>query len=348
MTIGIYNPYLDTLGGGERYCFDIARCLSAGGDVHIFWDDPEILTRARERFGISTEGIRLVRNIWKTGNVFTRTHASSAYDAIFYVSDGSIPFVFSKKAYLIFQFPVAVKRSFLTNLKLRNITGILCYSLFVKEFLDRQFDKKAIVLPPAVDAKAFQSGKKEKLIVSVGRFTKGKNTKKQEFLIDIFKTLAKNELKNWRFVLAGGMLGKDENLIDSLRARAKGFQISVEPNISFADLQSLYAKAQIYWHAAGYGEDLSVYPEKAEHFGLTTLEAMSAGAVPVVFAGGGQKEVVQDGKSGYLWQTQEDLMRMTSMLIRDAKLRSRVAQAGERRAHDFSRERFCAGVHALL
>ncbi|MDO9182993.1 MAG: hypothetical protein Q7U04_11325, partial [Bacteriovorax sp.] len=47
--------------------------------------------------------------------------------------------------------------------------------------------------------------KKENIILSVGRFTKAINTKKQEFLIDIFKRICDLEFFEWRLVLIGSV-----------------------------------------------------------------------------------------------------------------------------------------------
>jgi len=36
-----------------------------------------------------------------------------------------------------------------------------------------------------------------------------------------------------------------------------------------------------------------------EHFGITTVEAMAAGCVPLVYDSGGQAEIVSSGYNGY-------------------------------------------------
>ena len=36
MKIGIFDPYLDDLGGGEKYMMKIAQCLGKNHDVSIF------------------------------------------------------------------------------------------------------------------------------------------------------------------------------------------------------------------------------------------------------------------------------------------------------------------------
>lgn len=349
MTIGIYNQYLDTLGGGERYCFDIASCLAGEHEVHIFWDNPDILDSARSRFKMSLSGVQLVKNIWKSGNVFERANITRKYDAIFFVSDGSIPFVFSKKVFVIFQFPTdwVQERDLMTRLKVRRVTNFLCYSQFVKERLDKKFGINATVLAPAVDLASFSPKTKEKLIVSVGRFTTGMNTKKQGVLIDAFKKLSPS-LPGWRLVLAGGVLPGDESFVEVLKKQAKGYPIEILPNISHEELVSYYGRAKVYWHAAGFGEDTQSHPERAEHFGLTTIEAMASGAVPVVFSGGGQKEVVGNWVSGFHWDTQKQLTEITQKILSDAKMWVRISKAARERAYMFGYDRFCAQLHKLI
>ena len=38
MKIGIYSPYLDTLGGGERYMISLASHWSKSHEVSVYWD----------------------------------------------------------------------------------------------------------------------------------------------------------------------------------------------------------------------------------------------------------------------------------------------------------------------
>ncbi len=59
--------------------------------------------------------------------------------------------------------------------------------------------------------------------------------------------------------------------------------------------------ASIYWHAGGLGEDPDRHPDRFEHFGITVVEAMAAGAVPLVFAAGGPAEIVEHGVNGFHW-----------------------------------------------
>lgn len=350
MTIGIYNPYLDTLGGGEQYLLMLASRLSKSNTVKVYWDSPLVLKQAEKRFSIDLSRVELSPDVWSHGGFFSKRAESKQLDVLIMVSDGSIPLSFAKKTILIFQFPVNwVSRFSIANrVKLKNIHAIICYSAFVKKFIDRTFGVNASVVPPGIDRSLFIPGKKTKTIVSVGRFTRAMNTKKQEVLIKAFTLLSKKEVQGWRLVLAGGALMKDLQYVDQLRKKARGYAISVIPNIAFPKLQALYSQASIYWHAAGYGEDLILYPERAEHFGITTVEAMCAGAVPVVYRGGGQEEIVSDGEDGFLWKSTEELLERTSHLIKKQDVFDDMSKAAIEKSKQYSMDIFYDQFKTLI
>ena len=110
-------------------------------------------------------------------------------------------------------------------------------------------------------------------------------------------------------------------------------------------LRDLYRRAGIYWHASGLGEDPERHPDRFEHFGITTVEAMSAGAVPVVIGEAGQREVVDHGRSGYHFHTIDQLIDLTRLVTDDDVLRRRMAEAAHARARTYSMEAF--GDHLL-
>jgi glycosyltransferase involved in cell wall biosynthesis len=349
MKIGIYDPYLESLGGGENYILTIASCLAGGHDVQLFWNDKETLVAGQKRFNIDLSGVKVVPNIFSPNISFLKKIlATRSYDVLIFVSDGSIPVLLSKKNFLILQHPVSwVKLNYSMKLKLKNIQNILVYSEFVKKFIDKTFGVKSVVFAPAVN-QIESVGKKENIILTVGRFTQGMNTKKQEDMIAAFKQICDTGLKGWEFVLIGSTLKENAAFITDLKKSANGYPIKILPDLSYSALVSYYQKAKIYWHAAGYGEDLEEHPEHAEHFGISTVEAMGAGAVPVVINAGGQKEIVRDKKNGFLWNSPEELQNYTKQLIKDQKLWETMSKQATLRAKDFSKERFCKEILELI
>lgn len=351
MRIGIYDPYLDTLGGGEKYILSIASYLSKENQVDLFWNDKSIIKKAEAKLNVELKSIFVRDNIFLTGvDLLKKIKECHKYDLIIYISDGSIPILFAKKNILIFQFPVnwVSKKNIFTKLKLKKINKIICYTEFVKKYLDQTFKKDVYVLYPPVDQMTVHDSKKENIILTVGRFTKAMNEKKQEILIEAFKDMVNNGLKNWKLIVAGSYLPQDEDFFNSLKMTSVGYPIEIAANVSYSTLSNFYKRSKIYWHAAGFGEDLEKHPERAEHFGITTVEAMGAGAVPVVINAGGQREIATNKKDGYLWSTISELKDKTMMLIDDDSLRLKIAKNARLKAKEFSKEKFHENLDKLI
>jgi hypothetical protein len=96
MKAAIYNPYLDTLGGGERYTLSFANVLAKSGyTVDLEWKDPEIINKLEARFGMDLGNINIISDVKK----------GEGYDLCFWVSDGSIPLMHARRNILHFQVP---------------------------------------------------------------------------------------------------------------------------------------------------------------------------------------------------------------------------------------------------
>lgn len=353
MRIGIYDPYLDDLGGGEKYMISLAECLSSDNSVTVFWDKQEDFKKVAERFSLDVSKITLRNNIFSPDYPFFRRCLESlSYDAVVILSDGSIPLVLSRKLLVHFQQPFPeIKMSFKLNLKKMRVNSFFCNSFFTKSFIDKGFRVNSRVIYPPVNIVA-NKAEKENIILHVGRFRtmnmRSQDYKKQGLMIDTFKKMVKLGLKGWKFILVVGLLEDDRSKFNQLQKNAKGYPIEFLINLGGNELGKVYSKSKIYWHASGYGEDLNKNPELAEHFGISTVEAMGAGAVPVVINAGGQKEIVENGESGYLWNTSEDFMEKTWKLIKDEGKLWEMSKKAIKKAEIFAGDRFCKGVRELL
>lgn len=378
---GIYDPYLDTLGGGERYCLTVAEILSKHGyDVDLFWSgDKEILAKAQDRFSLNLKRVKVVPDIFEIApnsidsihdknflyDIIHRSHSplqirdkikkltdkfliTKKYDIFFFLSDGSNPFLFSKKNILHIQVPFITNaletQPIIDPLKTLLFSNIICNSHFTSKFVQKYFHKKIDVIYPPVDiAKFLFSEKKSNIILSVGRFDNILNAKKQDCLIDSFRKLIKNyHLTNWKLVLAGGSLQDIEKntYLKLLQEKAKGLPIEFIINPSFDELKDIYSKSKIYWHAAGYKVKQNIHPEETEHFGMTIVEAMSSGLVPVVICKGGIPEIIDNGTNGFLWKTKRGLAAKTYKLIKDLDLFAKMQKNAIQKSKSFSKENF--------
>ena len=348
MKFGFYSPYLDTFGGGERYMLTLASFLAKKHDVEIFWGDSAIKAPLTRFLKIDLTKIKFVENIFSQ-NFLKKIRGTAYYNLIFVLSDGSVPFSLSKKNILHFQVPfVFSKIDAKTKLNLTRYKYVVVNSYFTKKYIDKSLKIDSRVIYPPVDVKSLEAGKKEKLIISVGRFSQNQlHPKKQEVLIEVFKELYKS-VPSWKLILAGQSKKQDYRYIKNLKASVKGYAIRILENISYDDLRKLYAKASIYWHATGFGEDEERNPQKMEHFGISTVEAQAAGAVPVVIEKGGQKEIVKDGKNGRLWSTKTQLYEITKELIRNKSEMLGLSKRAIVDSKRFSQERFIKEYEKII
>ena len=82
MKIGIFDPYLDDLGGGEKYMLSVATCLSSKHEITIFWNNSEDIAALKKRFGFSLVNIAIGKNIFAPGiSFFEKAKAFKKYDA---------------------------------------------------------------------------------------------------------------------------------------------------------------------------------------------------------------------------------------------------------------------------
>lgn len=341
MKAAIYNPYLDTLGGGERYTLAVATTLlDLGWSVDVEWKDSEIKGLLEERFGINLKSINFIPDIKRGDN----------YDLCFWVSDGSIPTLRSRKNLLHFQVPFHDINggSLINKMKLFRIGKIVCNSEFTKKIIDREYGVNSLVIYPPVDSLKIKSKRKENLILSVGRFSQLKQAKRQDVLIDGFKKMVDAGFSDWHLVLAGGVEVGAGEYVKTLKGKIGKYPIQVLESPVYSELLDLYGRAKLFWSAAGYGINERKEPEKVEHFGISAVEAMSAGAVPLLFNAGGPKEILTIGVNGFLWTKVSELVAKSKELINNHPLWVQNSVNAKSLSKKYSYERFTADFRCLL
>ena len=376
----IYDPYLDTLGGGERYCLSVAEILLKNKyHVDIFWSgNQDILSIAEKRFNLNLEKINIVPDIFglvpvkidliedtnlktihsrplatqnlfqKLKNIYQKYKILPQYDLVFYLSDGSIPLLFSKNNLLHIQVPFILKENYLDKIlnlfKAKFINKVICNSQFTSKFINNFPKDKVNVLYPPVDVEKFSSSdRKENIILSVGRFDNILNAKKQDVLIEAFKKIYQNNREiNWKLILMGGSRNSPEknNYLNHLKKLAASLPIEFIVNPEFDELKQIYSKSKIYWHAAGFGVDEYLHPEETEHFGMTVVEAMDSGLVPLVVAKGGLTEIVTESINGFTWQSIDELVAKTQLLIAAPGELDKLSKVAHSSSQIFSKENF--------
>jgi glycosyltransferase involved in cell wall biosynthesis/SAM-dependent methyltransferase len=226
---------------------------------------------------------------------------------------------------------------------------IAANSEFTAAWTKRLMGRSSVVLYPPVTLRA--PGTKRSIIVSVGRFfaAQSGHSKKQLEMIAAFRQLHERGLADgWELHLVGGCSGKDREYGVACRAAARGLPVVLHFNAPGRHLDALLAEASVYWHAAGFGEDADRHPDRFEHFGISVVEAMSAGCVPVVFGAAGPAEVVRDGIDGRHFSSIDQLVSITAALIVDPTERERLGCAAEARSQTFGPSLFEERLMAVV
>lgn len=211
-----------------------------------------------------------------------------------------------------------------TNHRLNSYDKVLTHSEFVKKWTLRYWKKYAELLYPPVEMLYrkynLKKWKKEKMICSVGRFFTLGHGKKQEVMIEAFKKLYAQGYTDWRLHLVGGLSSESSSLefAKRLKHMAFGYPIYLHFNVTRRKVEEIYLKSSIYWHAGGFGEKENENPVRFEHFGISPVEAMSAGCIPILFDGGGLTEIIKIvglRKDLYLFSSVEQLIDKTIIHI---------------------------------
>jgi glycosyltransferase involved in cell wall biosynthesis len=333
------------MGGGERYLFSLAGALAESHDVVMA--GPALPDRAAlASFGLPTT-MPMVEMPTTAFTAASRRYHTTAYLTNYFPRPS-----LAGRRLVVAQFPfralARTPRRVLEEAALAR-SQVIVYSQFARQWVRHRWHRDATVVPPAVALGNYHPDAKQKLILAVGRFFAGEgNLKRQDVLIEAFAALPRATRRRWRLVLAGGA-GPDSGTrayLDQLQDMARGLPVDIVPNVSCRCLGELYSEAALFWHAAGFGRPDNE-PERAEHFGMTTVEAMSHGVVPLVHRDGGQPETV-DPSVGWLWRSEDELLAATEEAIEDAPERARRAAAAHRASRRFGEEAFRSAVRRLL
>ena len=357
MKVGIFYPFREVItGGGEKYLFTIAEVLSQKYQVYLLSHHHFDYKSIGRSLNVNLDKIHFtVVPYGKTWRILSGLFKKE-YDLFVTMSNHIYPYMFSqgRKNIVHIQFPfleryercpvLNVPSRLLSLSMLRSYDRIVCNSSFTRRWIEKRCARKLPidVLYPPCDVEQFIPGKKENRILSVGRYFVGWHNKKQLEMVAVFKKMMDGGLSGWEYHQVGSTLpGRiHQDYLKQVQDASRGYPIFIHTDVSFEEMRMLYAQSKIYWHATGLAEDETSYPERMEHFGMSTVEAMAAGCVPVVIDRGGQPEIVGHEINGLLWDTEDELKRCTKRLIEDEHYLWKLSLEAIKRAGFFSRNNF--------
>jgi glycosyltransferase involved in cell wall biosynthesis len=124
-----------------------------------------------------------------------------------------------------------------------------------------------------------------------------------------------NQYRDMRFVIMGGVPPHRQPYLESLQRRTSELDlVNVEflANPTDQTAREELARTRFY-----------IFPAINEHFGMTTVEAIAAGAIPFVHNSGGQKEIVVDARLRFsdttFFDQFEDLLCLPDVELNDIR-----------------------------
>jgi glycosyltransferase involved in cell wall biosynthesis len=345
LRIALYNLHFATLGGGERRIALLAAHLAQTHDVTIFSAAPLETEKIRDLFGID---LSRVQNFALPESESAHGHAIAAARPDLFINNSfrsRLPCPVSRGIYMC-MFPDGEGDG------LEGYQVLTANSTYTQRWIAQLWRRPSAVVYSAVEPMGPPTPK-ENIVLNVGRFqADGANNhfKHQDLLLKLFRRLQWLLGGCWEMHFVGnvGWQPADRTYAEELQRQAVQAGVHLHFGLSQPDLRALYRRAAFYWHATGYGDPAGKNPSRQEHLGMTILEAMSAGAIPLAFRGGGPCETIAHGASGFLWTHANELLDYTRHLTLNPARRQAMADQSIQRSRQFDKHEYLLRMDAII
>lgn len=357
MRIAVYSEnILGNSGGAEIFALKMAEILNKDFDVEIITIENKVNNKKPieifEKYGIQCLPVKKIYFQHKKNKLIEILNRISfwfklkrivdkKYDVYINTSHNRMLGFKRIRSIHLIHFPVENYLSFLpkfsgqlmNKLYQKSYSDFFTNSSFTNYHLKRVWGVSGKILYPPIIMEELKSDEikaKEKQIIVVGRLVPDKKILE---MVDAFKQLNKQLALPVKLVIIGNrdtnFDGYYNNLINSLDS-----DIFLYSDLSYLELIEQYKKSSIFWHAKGFGvsED---NPSEMEHFGMTTVEAMANGCVPIVINKAGQKEIIDSNSYGFLWNSIDELIMYTKNLLLNEDLLRHYQEVSINRARYF-------------
>jgi len=221
-----------------------------------------------------------------------------------------------------------------------NDSFLLTNSKFNEAAIRKYYGRHASVIYPPVDVERFEqySGNKRRknLVITVSRFRPGKNL---EYIPRVAKVVSKS-----RFLIIGPSDKTSRTTISGINGSASKLgvreRIELITNAPLTVLLRMLSEAKVLLHT-----------QLSEAFGISIVEAMAAGCVPVVPRDGGPWFDILEGKEGvygFSYGSISEAAEKIRMLLENDELRTEVSARARRRAMDFDSSVFESKILSVV
>ena len=214
---------------------------------------------------------------------------------------------------------------------------ILTNSRFTRMEIRKFMGSNSVVLYPPVDVERYMRymdvERRDRLVVSIGRFVP---KKRYEDLIEIA-----SKVNDAKFIIIGTI--SDLNYLRSIVRLVKDRNLSnviIKPNASFQEKLEILSKARIYLHTA-----------RTERFGISIVEGMAAGCVPIVYRSRGPwLDILEEkqGVHGFAYRNLDEAVSMINNVLNDDRLSREIVNNNKAHVLKFSRDTFRKKVSLIV
>lgn len=207
-----------------------------------------------------------------------------------------------------------------------NFADVICAnSRFTAEVANKIWNRYAEIIYPPVTVKDFVCLQKQNTVASIGRIDPDKRFE------DLIKAISLCDAKPM-LEIVGSITSANSPYLTKLRGLVRELnlngRVNIQLNATFDAVRQTLGKSKVYVHTKHY-----------EHFGMTVVEAMASGCVPVVHRSGGPYlDIIDKDRYGSSFRTVEELAKKI-----DALLTSDISNLSERsinRSKDFGEDVF--------
>jgi len=165
---------------------------------------------------------------------------------------------------------------------------LLTNSSFSRNVIRKYIHSDALVVYPPVEVEEYlklsRNLEREEAVISISRFAPEKN-------LHLIPFIAKN-LPGISFYVVGSVRGYRSmeyyNRISELIKKMSLKNVKLYPNASYEEKLEILSRCKVFLHLMPY-----------EHFGISVVEGMASGCIPVVHKSGGQwLDIVKKGRYG--------------------------------------------------
>ena len=330
----VASPYNYTTGGGEKYLSFLMKYFITKGYKIIFFTVSDIDTVNQTLRQYLEESDILNITVSHFNHIYNKdmNAIKFKYSILMYnsgVPDPRIEICADKKIFhcqFPFDYEIPRNRMFYHYLHNRDIHNLLdgyAYTIVNSEYTkDSLFshyntfgyaaNKIHIVYPPCIQNETISVfPKTENMFVMLGRifdYDQCANNKYFDVAISAFNKLCKYDYK---LVIIGSIKSTThyEKLLNMISDKNK---IVILPDISDEEKNNYLQMAKYYIQLTGINDR---YSFNKEHFGISMIEAINNGCIPISVNSGYPKYIIQNNVNGYLIENETALLDLANSIF---------------------------------